>query len=319
MLASLETSGVSAGSSKGDAPFGAYRVCSGRPFANAKLALRWLAAIVALWLAVLSFAALAADGLVAIPRLEGRVTDLTGTLTRDQRAQLESRLAALERDKGAQLAVLLLPTTQPESIEQFGIRLAESWRIGRRGVDDGIIVIVAVEDRRVRIEVGYGLEGVVPDVVGKRIIEEIITPRFRQGDIFGGLDAATDRLGRIVAGEALPAPQAKGSPGSAFTGGDWPVVLLFILAALARVARAAFGLLGALLAAGVAGWLALLLFGHWLAAAVAALLVFVLAFARGGGPGWHAGGGSGGGWSGGSGGFSGGGGGFGGGGASGRW
>jgi uncharacterized protein len=273
---------------------------------------RWL---VALCLAALSLFACAADGFVPIPRLEARVTDLTGTLTREQQAQLESQLASLERDKGAQIAILLLPTTQPETIEQYGIRLAEAWKIGRKGVDDGVIVIVAKADRAVRIDVGYGLEGAIPDAVAKRIVEEVVTPRFKAGDFFGGLQGATAALGKIIGGEPLPAR----ADSNVAMGSDLQIFILFALTVVARWARALFGLLGALLAAGLAAGLAYLIFGTWLAAVIAALAVFVMSFARagGGGSGWHTGGG---GFSGGGGGgFSGGGGGFGGGGASGRW
>lgn len=284
----------------------------------------WLAAI---WLAALCLfgSAWAADGLVPLPRLEARVTDLTGTLTRDQQAQLENQLASLERDKGAQIAVLLLPTTQPETIEAFGIRIAEAWKIGRKGADDGVIVIVAKNDRAVRIEVGYGLEGAIPDAVAKRIIEERITPRFRAGDFFGGLQASTSALGHIVAGETLP-PVRQDSSSNLGMGSDLQIFLLFALTIIARWARALFGLLGAVLAAGIAGGLAWLIFGRLFAVAIAAIVVFAMSFARAGGGGnWHTGRGggwggggySGGGGSGGS--WSGGGGGFGGGGASGRW
>jgi uncharacterized protein len=273
----------------------------------------WLAAI---WMAALSLfgSVWAADGLVPIPQLTARVTDLTGTLTQDQQSQLENQLASLERDKGAQLAVVLLPTTQPESIEAFGIRLAEAWKIGRKGADDGIILIVAKNDRAVRIEVGYGLEGAIPDAVAKRIIEERITPRFREGDFFAGLQASTQALGGIVAGETLP-PVRQSS--SIKLDGDLSIFLLFVLAMFARGARALFGLLGALGVAALAGGLVLMILGSWVAALMAALVVFLISFARGGGSGWHTGGG---GYSGGGGGsWSGGGGGFGGGGASGRW
>ena len=272
---------------------------------------RWLALC---WLVLGAWGVGAADALVSIPRLEARVTDLTGTLTRDQQAQLENQLAGLEREKGAQLAILLLPTTQPEPIEQFGIRLAEAWKIGRQGADDGVIVLVAKNDRHVRIEVGYGLEGAIPDAVAKRIIEERITPRFREGDFFGGLQGAANALGRIIGGEALPPPATRRSAPD----GDWPMVVLFALTVLSRWARALFGLLGALAAAGAAAGMAWWLFGSWLAAAGAALFIFFMSFASGGGrSGWHTGGG---GFSGGGGGgFSGGGGSFGGGGASGRW
>lgn len=273
--------------------------------------LRWLAV---LWLAVLSLGVPAAEGVVPIPPLAARVTDLTGTLTRDEQARLEAKLAALEREKGAQIAVLLLPTTRPESIEAFGIRLAEAWKIGRQGVDDGVIVIVAKDDRAVRIEVGYGLEGAIPDAVAKRIIEETIVPHFRAGDFFGGLDAAIEALGRIIGGEALPPPRAP-----AATSSDLPAFALFVLVVLAHFARLLFGLIGALLVAGLAAGVAYSLFGSWLAALFFALLTFLFAFGRGSGGGWHTGGGGLGGGGFGGGGFSGGGGGFGGGGASGRW
>ncbi len=276
---------------------------------------RWLAL---LWLAILGpwAAVWASDAFVPVPSLAARVTDLTGTLTSDQQAQLEAALAVIERERGTQVAVLLLPTVRPESIEQFGIRLAEAWRLGRQGIDDGAILIVAKNDRELRIEVGYGLEGAVPDAAAKRIIDEIIVPRFRQGDFYGGIAAGVGQLEKLIAGEALPAPAPR-ADGAATSVSDLQIFALFALTALARFARALFGLLGALAAAGVAGALALMIFGSWLAAAVAALLVFFMSFARGGGgSGWHSGGGF---PSSGSGGFSGGGGGFGGGGASGRW
>jgi uncharacterized protein len=280
--------------------------------------LRWL---VVCWLVLWTGCIWAADSLVPIPQLAARVTDLTGTLTREQQARLESALADLERDKGAQVAVLLLPTTQPESIEQYGIRLAEAWKVGRKGADDGAILIVAKNDRAVRIEVGYGLEGAIPDAVAKRIIEERVTPHFREGDFFGGLQSATAALARIIGGEALP-PRNERS-GNISLGGDLQIFLLFALPMLARFARALFGLIGALTAAGLTGALALMIFGSWIAAAVVVVFVLVLAFAGGSGrSGWNSGRGGwgGGGYSGGGGGgWSGGGGGFGGGGASGKW
>lgn len=274
---------------------------------------RWLTA---LYVAVLSFFALAADGLVSIPALAARVTDLTGTLTIEQRAMLEGRLAQLEREKGAQVAVLLLPTTAPETIEQFAIRLAERWKIGRKGIDDGVIVIVAKDDRALRIEVGYGLEGVIPDAVAKRIIEERVLPHFRSGDFYGGLSDAVETLARIIGGEPLPPPRGAETAGAP-PGGDGAVLLLFLLAMLARFIRALFGLIGALAVAGLAGFLAWLTFGSLLTGILVAVFVLILSFARGGRSGWSSGGGWGGGYTGG--GFGGGGGGFGGGGASGRW
>ncbi len=270
---------------------------------------RWWAAF---WLIALCLASGLVAANVPTPPLKARVTDLTGTLTVAQRADLEQRLAALERDKGAQIAVLLLPTTQPETIEEFGIRLAESWKIGRRGIDDGVIVIVAKDDRAVRIEVGYGLEGAIPDAVAKRIIEELIVPRFRRGDFHGGLQSAIDALASLIAGETLP-PATQQSGGGKTD--DLSALLFFVILASGFL-RLLLGLLGSLMAAGLAGFFAWWLFGSWLAAFVAALLAFLFSFMRSGRGGWHAGGG---GFSRGGGGFSGGGGGFGGGGASGRW
>lgn len=256
-------------------------------------------------------AAPAADAPVALPALSARVTDLTGTLSPDQRQTLEDGLAALEARKGAQIAVLLLPTTQPESIEEFGIRLAENWRAGRKGVDDGVIVVVAKDDRRVRIEVGYGLEGALNDATARRIIAERMTPRFREGDFFGGLQAGLAAIAAVIEGEALPPArrEAAGAPA-----GDGWMVWAFAIVLFASMARRIFGLIGALGVAGVAGFLAFSAFGL-LAALAIGVLTFILSFLP---PGMFLGGGRFGGGSRG-GGFSGGGGGFGGGGASGRW
>ncbi len=160
--------------------------------------------IAALGLFLLSAAGLAADDLVAVPPLKARVTDLTGTLSRDQAAALEADLAQFEKGRGSQVAILLLPTTQPESIEAYAIRVAEAWQPGRKGVDDGILILVAKNDRKLRIEVGRGLEGALPDAVAKRIIEETLLPRFRSGDYFGGLQDGVSQIKAIIAGEPLP-------------------------------------------------------------------------------------------------------------------
>ena len=263
--------------------------------------------------------------LAPVPPLAARVNDLTGTLRPEQRARLEAQLADIEARKGAQVVLLLVETTQPEPIEAYSIRVAEAWKIGRgevggRRVDDGVLVVVAKADRAVRIEVGYGLEGAIPDAIAKRIIEEAIVPRFRAGDFFGGLGAAVFDLGRLIDGEPLPAPV----PVEAGIGMHW-IAGLGIVFFLGGILRAVFGrLAGATIGAcvaGVVGWF----FGATLLAlpaivVVAFLLLLVGAGAGGrrGGPGWT--GGSPGGFGGGSGGgFSGGGGSFGGGGASGRW
>src|SRR6202020_1580583 len=146
---------------------------------------------------------------VAVPPLQARVTDLTATLSDAQRSALEQQLADFEKAKGSQIAVLLLPSTQPETIEQFGIRVADAWKLGRKGVDDGLILIVAKNDRRVRIEVGSGLEGAIPDAIANRIITETITPHFKLGDFDGGVEAGIDQIITVINGEPLPEPDKK--------------------------------------------------------------------------------------------------------------
>jgi len=268
---------------------------------------------------------------VAIPRLEARVTDRTGTLDAGNRQRLEILLEGIERDRGAQVAVLLLPTTQPETIEQFGIRLAEAWKIGHKGADNGVIVIVAKNDRKMRIEVGYGLEGAIPDAVAKRIIAERMAPRFKQGDFAGGLIDAAEAIEQAIAGPAAgsapPAP-VETSPGIPMVspdgmGGEHPdwMTWLFLLVVGAGILRLILGMAGSLLAAGIGGWLGFMVFGSMLGAGGAALLIFLLSFVnllsggRGGGGSFGGGGFS----SSSDSGFSGGGGSFGGGGASGDW
>ena len=145
---------------------------------------------------------------VAVPALKSRVTDLTGTLAANETAQLEQRLAAFEARKGSQIAVLIVPTTQPETIEQYSIRVAEAWKLGRKGIDDGALLLIAKQDRTVRIEVGYGLEGVLPDALAKRIVDEVIVPEFKQGNFAGGIDAGIEQMMSVVEGEPLP-PQAR--------------------------------------------------------------------------------------------------------------
>lgn len=255
---------------------------------------------------------------VAVPALKERVTDLTATLSASARTSIEARLADLEQRKGSQLAVLILPTTGEETIEQYGIRVAEAWKLGRKGVDDGLLLLVAKDDRTLRIEVGYGLEGVIPDAVAKRVIEEVIVPRFKAGEFEAGIGAGVDSLIKLVDGEPLPEPQkaASGSLSGTLFDSLFPAAILFIVV-VGGLLRAIFGrLLGAGIAAGVAFFGAWLIAGTLVAALILALVVFVFTLLGGGGGGGHIGGG---GWSSGGGGFSGGGGGFGGGGASGRW
>jgi len=153
--------------------------------------------------------ALSAMEYVAVPTLNARVTDLTNTLTAEQRATIEARLASFESQKGSQIAVLLVPTTKPEAIEQYSIRVAEQWKIGRKKIDDGVILLIAKDDHKLRIEVGYGLEGALPDVIAKRIIAEDITPLFKQGDFYGGIVAGITHIEAVVQGEALPSPSTE--------------------------------------------------------------------------------------------------------------
>ena len=267
-------------------------------------------------------AVLAASAQVAIPPV-ARVTDLTGTLGGAQRAGLEQRLAAFEQRKGSQVAVLIVPTTAPETIEQYGIRVAESWRLGRKGVDDGAILLVAKDDRALRLEVGYGLEGVLPDAIAKRIVDEVIVPRFRDGDFAGGVEAGVDQVLKVVDGEPLPPP-----PAARVTGERVENVFgigLFALFLSQFFGRVIGKLPAAAAAGGLFGFVAYLVLGVAVIGAFAGLVLFVVSLAAqlggGRGGGWHSGG-LGGGFRGGGGfggGFRGGGGGFGGGGASGRW
>ena len=273
---------------------------------------------------------------VAVPPLTARVTDLTGTLSGEAVTRIEAKLANLEAKKGSQIAVLIVPTTQPEEIEQFGIRVAEAWKLGRKGVDDGAILIVAKHDRRVRIEVGQGLEGALPDAISNRIITEAITPHFKLGDYDGGVEAGVDKMISVVNGEPLPEPDRKWEHRSGL--GHLLPLLLVVVFVASGVLRALFGrLFGSVATGGLAGGLAWAL-SHLLPIGVGAgVVAFLFAMLAGSssrgwsaGRGWGGGfgGGLGGGFSGsgfggsgggGGGGFSGGGGGFSGGGASGSW
>ena len=267
---------------------------------------------------------------VPVPPVKARVTDLTGTLTAQQKAELESRIAAFEARRGSQIAVLMLPTTKPEEIEQYAIRVAEAWKIGRKRVDDGLILIVAKDDRRLRIEVGYGLEGTIPDSVAKRVIEERITPRFRDGDFYGGVRDGVDQLIKLAEGEKLPPPQAAANWGQSSWDAlpHYVVFGIFFIIIAGTFLKAMFGRFPGSLATGTGiGVIAWLAFGIAIGA-VALVIGFLLAFlntgtGRGGGS-WSSGSsGSGGSWGGSSGGSSsswgGGGGSFGGGGSSGSW
>jgi len=271
------------------------------------------------------------DGLKPVPALSARVTDLASTLSQDERAALEAKLAAFEQKTGAQMAVLVVPTTLPEPIEAYAIRVADAWKVGRKGRDDGVLLVVAKDDRRLRLEVGYGLEGAIPDAVAKRIVAEDVAPRFREGRYAAGLDAAADRVIAIVEkGEALPPPARAAGRARGVAWEAIALLALVVVPSVGGVLKSIFGKLGgATVGAGVAGgvtWLVMgslaLAIGAAVIAWIAILLVGGASIAAGGrrgggvwlpgGGGWGGGGLGGGGWSGG-------GGGFGGGGASGSW
>ncbi len=276
-----------------------------------------------LGLMLLLVSGFAQAALVAIPELKSRVTDLTGTLSSSEQAQLEQKLAAFEAKKGSQIAVLIVPTTEPEDISQYSIRVAEKWKLGRAKPDDGLLVLVAKNDHKLRIEVGYGLEGAIPDLTAKRVISEIIAPKFKQGDFVGGLDAGLDKLIGLVDGEALPAPQA--APASGMHVMDMLPMLLFGGLITGMMLRGMFGtFFGSALNGGLMGGVVWLLGVALGSAAILGVIAFFITMMLGarGINGYHNVGGYSGGLGGGlSGGdvFSGGGGGFGGGGASGDW
>lgn len=274
-----------------------------------------------------------AQAQLAVPALSGHVIDHTGTLSAAQAQQLEAKLSAFEQSRGTQLVLLLVATTQPEDIASYSNRVANSWKIGRKEIGDGLLLIVAKDDRQVRIEVAKTLEGAIPDLAAKRVIDQAITPRFKQGDFAGGLGAAVDQLMALVTGEALPAPVAAVGGGRAgFQWTDLAIFMFFAVPVLGAVARSVLGnKLGSLATGGVVGGIAWFATTSLVLAVLATMAAFVFALFSGSMPaggrgsgrhgGWGAGsgGGFGGGGFGGGGFGSGGGGDFGGGGASGRW
>jgi len=271
-----------------------------------------------------------ANAEVAVPALRSPVTDLTQTLTPEQSAALEQALRAFEERKGSQIAVLLVPTTQPETIEQYSIRVADAWKIGRKGIDDGVIFLIAKNDRAMFIEVGTGLQGALPDVIASRIIRDAVTPHFKAGEFYLGITAGVDRIVRTIDGEALPPPKRRAMNVDGHIGNALPVLLIgvFVVGGILRAIFGRFG--GAALASGVVGFIVWLLVSTVIVAVIAGIIAFFVTLLGGGGGGrggwssgrrggWGTGGGFGGGFGGGGGGWSGGGGGFNGGGASGRW
>ena len=268
------------------------------------------------------------DGLAPLPKLTARVTDLTGTFSPADKQALETKLADWEQRTGNQLVVVMVPSTAPEPIESYSIRLADAWKIGHKGKDNGAIFLIAKNDRRMRIEVGYGLEGVLTDVTSHRIIAESVTPLFRQGKFVQGIDAGVDRIIDVVgSGAPLPPQRARAPSSNGFDFQTLLILLFVVVPVIGSVLSRIFGrTLGSAVGGGVIGLGAWVLAGSLaiaFGAGVVALLVMLVMGAGGGigrrGGMWIPTGGWGGGGFGGGGGFSGGGGGFGGGGSSGSW
>ncbi|WP_240657115.1 TPM domain-containing protein, partial [Stenotrophomonas indicatrix] len=253
-------------------------------------------------LALLLWLPLAAQAqtLAPIPALDSPVVDTTGTLDAAQKQALVQQALDLQQRKGSQMQVLVVPTTQPEDIAQYTTRVFDQWQIGRKGVDDGVLLVVAKDDRRVRIEPGYGLEGAIPDAIANRVIQEYLVPRFRASDYAGGITEATAVLVRIIDGEALPAPVSSQQGRAPGGGGDTWVLALFIgvfagsilRGVFSRVPRPLRGLLG-----GAGAAVAAFLFTSTLLASGLAGVVGLVVAMLSGHPGRFAGGG---GWGGGS-------------------
>jgi uncharacterized protein len=281
--------------------------------------------------AILCFAYLTIHAALPLPELNSRVIDETGTLSGYQLEQLENKLKRLEDSTGSQIVVVMIPTTGDESIEDYSIRLAEQWKIGRKGIDDGIILLVAKNDRKLRIEVGYGFEGSLPDALAARIIDEIITPDFRNGDFAAGINAGTDALIRIAYGEDFALPPPRKSSGTDVS--DVLALLIFLISAVVSVVLIVKFRFKAILSLSGIAFLAMLIFAGVAAALGAFFMVLIFSsmilglFTGGGSSGYSSGSSyssSSSSWSSGSSGysgssFSGGGGSFGGGGASGSW
>ncbi len=272
---------------------------------------------------------------VAVPKLETRVTDLAGTLTAPQRDALESKLRDFETKRGSQVAVLIVPTLGEETIEEFAGRVTDEWKLGRKGLDDGVLFAIAMKERRTRIHTGRGVQGTLTDALSKRIVSDLVTPHFRNGDFAGGIDAGVDAITKAIEGEALALPDpppARGKVGSVSSFGDLAILALFGVPVLGMMMRSMFGrFFGAGITSGLTGIIAWLILGSLAIGVVAAIAAFLFTLVVGAGAGrsvgrggWGGvpggfGGGSWGGGGGGGGGFSGGGGGFDGGGASGSW
>ena len=291
--------------------------------------MRWCLGAWALFTLCLGLAHADTGALMPVPALTARVMDQTATLNTAQRQTLENQLTALEQARGSQVVVLLVPTTQTEDIAAFANRVADAWKIGRKGVGDGLLIVVAKQDRRVRIEVARALEGAIPDLAAHRIIDEVMTPAFKQGDFAGGLTQGISQIDKLIAGEALPAPAPSAQPKPATSSGSdmsLDTILGFLAAAatigflivtavaslLSKLLGDTWGIIGTHLLFGGLAWA---LTGNWVAGVIAMVVVAALFLLGIFGGSFVGGGGSssGGGFS------SGGGGSFGGGGSSGSW
>src|SRR5258708_5470606 len=260
-------------------------------------------------LALLLCWAASALALVAVPPLSGRVVDQTGTLSPGDIASLTQTLKDLETRKGSQIAVLIVPTTDGEAIEQFSLRVADAWKIGRKKLDDGALRVIAKNDRHLRIEVGYGLEGALTDVTTKRIIDEVITPKFKTGDFAGGVSAGINRMIRVIDGEKLPAPEPPHWQGPGLFNYIDPFnpFVIFGVFVVGTILRTTLGrLFGSVAVGGFVGFLAWLFIGSIAVSIIAGIIALVFALfgdfvpagGRGRGASWS-GGSSGGSWSGG--------------------
>ena len=221
---------------------------------------------------------------VAVPALSARVIDQTKTLTPEQLRTLDQKLREIEARKGSQVVVLMVPTTKPEEIEQFAIRVADKWKVGRKKVDDGAILLIAKNDRTARIEVGYGLEGALTDALSKRIIDGAMIPRFKQQDFYGGISAAVDQIGRVIDGEILPAPVPNRQLVADQEGALSSLSVLFVIAlVLGSFLRKIFGRTLGASATGVAvaiiGWF---LAGALLTALLGGVIAFIVTLLSGG-------------------------------------
>lgn len=257
-----------------------------------------------------------------LPELSARVQDTTGTLSSEEILELDRILSSYEKERGAQIAVLIIPTTGEEALEQYSIRVAEKWKIGRENIDDGVILIVAKDDHRVRIEVGYGLEGVLTDFYTKRIITEILVPFFKKDDYYGGIRSGVEAILKVISREELPPPEeSEATEGPSGSFGTLLIVFIISGAILSFILGKLIGLPLNSIVAFIVSWIFLgAASSAFIIAVIALIFPFFSSLAKGGrGGGFSSGGSFGGGSFGGGGGFSGGGGGFGGGGASGSW